>query len=270
MNTRQFVRRFLVVCVLCVVGVVAAYAVDAVQGAEGPEPAPWWMRVEEAQALAIKWLGALTVIAGALAGFVLFVLGKVNEIRENQKTQAARMDSHGQQLTTLALNTTAAPPAATGEGKPPIPPIALLLVVGCLSLAGCAGFADFLESPTNQKILTIASNAAAASLTQSIGGKLDPAARDAIQAASGAAINGASSAAVFGLAELIRSKQATKDAATAKGIADAARNAGVPDLALPVAKAVVAVGKTAPPDQANEAVAASLDALAAKMAGGAK
>lgn len=262
MKTRLFLRRFLFVCLLSIVGIVAAYAVDAVQGEAGPEPAPWWMRVEDAQNLAMKWLAALTVIGGALTGFVLFVLGKVQEIKARMEKQGTRLDSQEDKLHSLALNST---PSAE-ETKPKIPTLGLLIIGASLFLSGCVATADFLESSASQKILTAVSNAASASLAQSIGGgNMTPKARAAIQEVGAAAINSTSSALVFGLAELLRSKQATKDAATAKGVADAARQAGVPALQLPLSQAVAATAKTSTPDAANEAVAAALDKAGAIM-----
>ncbi len=97
--------------------------------ATGPEPAPWWMKVEEAQTLAMKWLATLTVIAGGIAGFVAYVLAKVNAIKEQQREQAQqqadaqkaqndRLNVHAEQITTLAL--TSAPPMQTiTQNNPP-------------------------------------------------------------------------------------------------------------------------------------------------------
>lgn len=74
----------------------------------GPEPAPWWQRVEEAQALAIKWIGALTIIIGALATLIAFVIGKVSELKARIENQNRRQDAQQQQITNIA---TAIPPA---------------------------------------------------------------------------------------------------------------------------------------------------------------
>lgn len=97
--------------------ITTAYCADVT----GPEPAPWWLRVEDAQALAVKWLAALTVIAGALAGFVSYVLGQVNTIKSNQRAHDAQLTSHGQQITTIAMS--AAPPSQTiTQNNPPATP----------------------------------------------------------------------------------------------------------------------------------------------------
>ncbi len=87
---------------------VAAFAADAT----GPEPDPWWRQVEKTQSLALQWLGALTVIGGALATFIAFVIGKVNELKARVEKQADRSDVQQQQIHELALK---AP--ATGSGQ---------------------------------------------------------------------------------------------------------------------------------------------------------
>lgn len=133
-------KAFAVIMLFCVF-VGACLAADAVNTAEGPEPAPWWMRVEDAQALAVKWLSALTVIAGALAALAMFIIGKVKEIKDRMESQSKRLNEVQGQVHTLAVN--AAPPAplpcAPINPPPPGPVSALLLFAGlsALLLAGC-------------------------------------------------------------------------------------------------------------------------------------
>lgn len=86
-------------------------AAAAAAVATGPEPAPWWMRVEETQALALKWLAALTVIGGALTAFVLFMLGKIQEIKARVEKQADRSDTQQQQIHDIALAAMPTPPS---------------------------------------------------------------------------------------------------------------------------------------------------------------
>lgn len=83
--------------------------------ADGPEPAPWWQRVEETQSLALKWIGSLTVVLGALATLVAFVIGKVNELKARVEAQSHRVDTQQTQITTLAQN---APPPQPPNPNP--------------------------------------------------------------------------------------------------------------------------------------------------------
>lgn len=140
--------------------------------------------------------------------------------------------------------------------NPTTPVITAFLIAG-MFLSGCAGTADFLESPTNARILAIASNAGAASITSALGTKVTPNQQVIIQDAAGAAINTASTGAVWFFAEWLRTKQGTPQAAKAGIIAAG----GVP---VNVAKAVPALVATGvPPDVANEAIAMTAQAVAA-------
>lgn len=91
---------------------VILLAITATAIAQGPEPAPWWQRVEETQSLALKWTGALTVILGALATLIAFIIGKVNELKARVERQSEKTDLQQQQITSIALNTT---PPSGGE-----------------------------------------------------------------------------------------------------------------------------------------------------------
>lgn len=99
--------------ILAILFLTAACAIAT----DGPEPAPWWQNVENSQALAMKWLAALTVIAGGITAFISFLLGKVNTIREQLRQQSARLDSHGTQIANIALSTPVQP-----QPQNPTPP----------------------------------------------------------------------------------------------------------------------------------------------------
>lgn len=66
------------------------------------EPAPWWQQVEDFQALALKWIAALTVILGAIATLAAFLIAKVQDIKQ-------RLDRHE---TRIAANIITRSPAS--------------------------------------------------------------------------------------------------------------------------------------------------------------
>lgn len=142
-----------------------------------------------------------------------------------------------------------------GTSKIVAPAIVAFLAIG---LIGCAAVADFLESPTNAKVISIASSVGGASLTHSLGSKVTPDQEAILQSAATAAIETTSTGAIWWFAEWLRSKQSTPSAAKAGVIAAG----GVP---LPVASAVPALVATGvPPDAANEAVAMTVQTVASK------
>lgn len=69
------------------------------------EPAPWWQQVEQTQSLALKWIAALTVVLGALATLIGFIMAKINELKERQNRAAENSKALQAQITTVALNT---------------------------------------------------------------------------------------------------------------------------------------------------------------------
>lgn len=107
---------------------VTAYCADVT----GPEPAPWWQRQEDAVKFVQNWATALTVIAGIVIAFVSFVWGKVIALRDQirlqsqqqadaLKLQSDRLNTHANQITTLAM--TSAPPSQTiTQNNPPATP----------------------------------------------------------------------------------------------------------------------------------------------------
>ncbi len=146
-----------------------------------------------------------------------------------------------------------------------------LLPILCLFIAGCGtpfgiGVSNALNSPVNQAIIAAASNAAAASLVQSVGGKanLSDAESQAANVATAAIINSVSSAAISGLSAALRTQQGTPNAANRAVIASTVAQAGVPNLAPAISAAVSNLSVQIPASKANESIAAALDAVAAK------
>lgn len=145
------------------------------------------------------------------------------------------------------------------------------LLPGCGTTGGI-GVADFLESPTNAKILAVASQAGAASILASTGNKLSPDMQSALTAAAAPVLNTAGTGIVWAIGEALRGKQGTSAAASAPGLASAiTTNAGAPaSVASPVAKAVTTlVNSGIPPNAANEAVAVVVQSVAASRDGSA-
>lgn len=58
----------------------------------GSEPDPWWKQVENWQTLAVKWIGALTVIVGALATLAALVVQKLTQIRNSMNEHVQETD----------------------------------------------------------------------------------------------------------------------------------------------------------------------------------
>lgn len=96
-------------------------ALPVVCFAEGPEPAPWWQRVEDTQTFALKWIGSLTVILGALATLLGFIVGKVNELKERVKRQSEKMESQQAQITNIALASPSTSPSNVVTVNSPTP-----------------------------------------------------------------------------------------------------------------------------------------------------
>lgn len=148
----------------------------------------------------------------------------------------------------------------------------LLISTVALALFGCgtpAGIstANFLESPATANIISMAASIGAASLVASAGKKLDPTQQQALIAAASAAASGVGTGTVWAIGEALRTKQGTSTAATASSLAPAivSQAGAVAAVAQPVAQAVSALQASGvPADKANEAVAVTVQAVAAQ------
>lgn len=136
----------------------------------------------------------------------------------------------------------------------------LIIVATCalaLAVAGCAGVADFLESPANDGVLDIASTVTAGFVSSQIGTKVTPEQNQIITDAAKAAIKTSSKGAVYWFAEWLRSLQSTKHDVNTNMIATQVTD---PVIAAAPAK----LNNTGvPADVANEAVALTLQTVAA-------
>lgn len=141
---------------------------------------------------------------------------------------------------------------------------AALLLAGCGTTAGI-GFANFLESAANARIIAVASQAGAASIFASLGGNISPDAQAALSSAAAGVIDTAGTGVVWAIGEALRGKQGTSSAAKSGVLtATLTANAGAPaKIAYPVAKAVTALTiEGIPADAANEAVAVTVQSVA--------
>lgn len=121
----------------------------------------------------------------------------------------------------------------------------ILISLLSLLLGGCASFTAWTQNP----------NTATALADLLAGGLAYTQGND-----TAAAING-----VQGAAALVRSLQATPQAANPQAVSAAVSTGGAPAIAPLAAQAVAASAAAgAPPDAANEAVAKVLDAIGAK------
>lgn len=93
------------------------------QQAAGPEPAPWWQRVEDTQALFFKWLGFLTLAGGALTtwavGLYVKLKVEVREAKERLNRQTSDRQQIQAQVTDIAKQITPpAPLVVAPDAKP--------------------------------------------------------------------------------------------------------------------------------------------------------
>ena len=118
---RLFLRSLVALFFLFVI--YAALAVESVPGQNGPEPAPWWMRVEEAQDLAIKWLGFITAVGMAFMCAILVLWTKYKELRDRMNRASIDRQQLQAQVTDLAkqLPPPAAPAVVLVDGDAPKP-----------------------------------------------------------------------------------------------------------------------------------------------------
>lgn len=115
---KAFLCSLYVVVIMLSVMVLQAVAADGT----GPEPAPWWMRVEEFQGLALKWLTTITIVGGALVATFLALgvklLAAIKELKERANRASVEKQALQCQVTTLAANMPA-PPAPIVLAPPP-------------------------------------------------------------------------------------------------------------------------------------------------------
>lgn len=97
--------------------VATAVGVESVPGQDGPEPAPWWMRVEEFQSLALKWLGMVSVVGGAIISAVWVLWTKYIELKERMNRATLDRQQLQAQVTDLAK-----------QIPPPTPPVVPVIV----------------------------------------------------------------------------------------------------------------------------------------------
>ena len=141
---------------------------------------------------------------------------------------------------------------------------ASLYLTGCGTPVGIAT-ANLLESPTNQAIINFAVDAGVNSLVASVGGKIPTQAQAPLTAAASSVVASVSSGVIYSIAQALRTKQGTTQAAIPASLTQAATYiGGAPaDIAPAIATAVQTLaGQGVPADAANEAVAATLDATA--------
>lgn len=149
--------------------------------------------------------------------------------------------------------------------KTPLLLLAILLT-SCGTPAGIST-ANFLESPATANIISMAASIGAASLVASAGKKLDPTQQQALIAAASAAASGVGTGTVWAIGEALRTKQGTAGAAAPASLAPAivSQAGAVAAVAQPVANAVSALQASGvPADKANEAVAVTVQAVAAQ------
>lgn len=95
---------------------ISLFLVGIALGAEvattsaGPEPAPWWMRVEEAQSLALRWIGFIGIVLTALITMLGALWMKVKELKE--RMERATEDKRALQLQVTDLAKMVPPPVA--------------------------------------------------------------------------------------------------------------------------------------------------------------
>lgn len=149
--------------------------------------------------------------------------------------------------------------------------IAILIAASCSLFSGCGNTAAnakntaaaILTSPANQAILTIAGNAAAASVISALGSKTGATAaqQQAETVAASSIANSVSSDVIYAAAGALRTQEDNSSPNVAAAVASA--GVGAPIIA-PVVSGASAALTTAgmPSDLANEAIATSLDSVA--------
>lgn len=143
------------------------------------------------------------------------------------------------------------------------------MLSGCGTNTGTS-VANFLESPTNAKILSAASQAGAAAIANSTGKGLTPEQNQALAAAVAPTLSGVGTGVVWAIGEALRSKQGTTDAAKAVPVSAAVSiGSGAPaSVANPVAVAVSKLAELGiPANVANEAVAVAVQSVASARDG---
>lgn len=119
-----------VILLLLLLSCVAMAEPTVVQTAAGPEPAPWWMRVEEFQDLAMKWLAFLTLVGGAVVtlfvGIAIKIQAGLKEIRGRQDRCKEALTNVQCQVVDIAKQVPPAPVVMPIPGSPdnPLPPAA--------------------------------------------------------------------------------------------------------------------------------------------------
>lgn len=149
---------------------------------ERPNPG---LTPEKVQAIAMSWLAVGTVVAGALATFAVFLLGKINEVKAQVRAHAAQLQQQQGQLNTHALalpslaSLTLAPPPPASSALPLITGICLLatlLFPACSTSTGNAK-KDRASRVTN-------------AVLESAAGLAERVAVDTLVNSAGAALNG--------------------------------------------------------------------------------
>lgn len=157
----------------------------------------------------------------------------------------------------------------TGTFAGPIKlPLAIMLVssfffCSCGTPGGIA-VANFLESPVNAQIIQVGVNAGMNSLMLSAGSKIPSSVQQPLTAAASTVATGVATSTIDYLAELLRTKQSTKTAGATGALTATLSSATSTETASAIATAVTTLTKQGiPPDQANEAVASTLNAVSA-------
>lgn len=100
--------------------VVLFLVCTAVAQNPGPEPAPWWMRVEETQTLALKWIAALSIVMTALITAIGALWMKVKEMTHRQDRASEDKRQLQNQVTDLAKQIPPPPSAVLIDQQSPL------------------------------------------------------------------------------------------------------------------------------------------------------
>lgn len=73
--------------------VIVAYGQEHLPAVADATPLPWWQQVEAFQALALKWIAALTAVCAGLATLVSVVIAQYKNLKERMDRVSERADS---------------------------------------------------------------------------------------------------------------------------------------------------------------------------------
>lgn len=120
------------------------------------DPLPWWQQVEAFQALALKWIAALTAIIAAVSGLIAFVLAKLQEVRERINRQDQRLGL----MPTIPADVISPTTGQIAPLQKAPSSVLLLLLIPIPFLSGCAAMQEFQSKPGVQLAESLAIQAA--------------------------------------------------------------------------------------------------------------